>query len=216
MALWVGLLFPPPEDMRGKLSDCNSLTTQDVQIPLVRYSPQLLGESTAEAMFHFYHRHLDMMKRSIPQISGMLQAVYQGRPQEAQEILSRNRLIGIEVITDFIYTAFCVAYDRFDPTQRTALGSLDLTRVYPMVNEMDFLYLYGPYTDAVIDFFSAGGGKYTKLPPELLVGRGTGVSPVLQDLRPVLAVLPDSGAVAAKARAPGLRTAARRRRPLGV
>ena len=87
-----------------------------------------------------------------------------------------------------------------------------------MVNEMDFLYLYGPYTDAVIDFFSAGGGKYTKLPPELLVGRGTGVSPVLQDLRPVLAVLPDSVVQWPQkhARPAGLRTAARRRRPLGV
>jgi hypothetical protein len=189
-ALWVGLILPPPDDIRPKLSDCDSLTTQHVQIPRVPYKPQLLGATAPEAMFRFYHRHLDMMKRSIPQITKMLQAVYRGEPEEAQRILSHNRLQGIEVISDFIYTAFCVAFDRFDGDELAAAATLDLTRIYPMVNQMDYLYLYGPYTDGVIDFFA--GNKYTKLPPELLVvSDGQTKTKVV---RPVLAVLPDSGA----------------------
>ena len=191
-ALWVGLILPPPDDIRPRLSDCNGLTSQNVQIPRVPYKPQLLGVNAAEAMFRFYHRHLDMMKRSVPQIAKMLQAVYRGEPEEVQRILSCNRLQGIEVISDFIHTAFCVAYTRFEGDESAATQSLDLTRIYPAVNQMDFLYYYGPYTDGVIDFFWAGGGKYTKLPPELLVAQDGKTE--LKVLRPVLGVLPDSGA----------------------
>jgi hypothetical protein len=189
-ALWVGLILPPPDELRTKLSDCNGLTTQDVQIPRVLYKPQLLGTTAAEAMFRFYHRHLDMMKRSIPQITKMLQAVYRGEPEEAQRILSHNRLQGIEVISDFIYTAFCIAFNRFDGAELAAAAALDLTRIYPMVNQMDYLYLYGPYTDAVIDNLTSG--KYTKIPPELLVIQNGKTE--LKVPRPVLGVLPDSGA----------------------
>ncbi len=189
-ALWVGLVLPPPEEMRPRLSDCNGLTTQDVQIPRAPYKPQLLGTKAPEAMFRFYHRHLDMMKRSIPQIAKMLQAVYRGEPQEAQRILSVNRLEGIEVISDFVYTAFCVAYTRFDSEESAPAQTLDLTQIYPMVNQMDYLYLYGPYTDAVIDGLNRG--KYARIPPELLVIQD-GKSE-LKTPRPVLAVLPDSGA----------------------
>jgi hypothetical protein len=188
---WLGLILPPPEDVRPHISDCNAITGQQVDIPRVLYRPQLLGTDMEQAMFRFYHRHLEVFKRAVPQITKMIQAVYAGKPQEAQAILSRNRLLGIELISDFVYTAFCVACDRYEPAQKASLAELDLTRVYPMVNQMDFLYFYGPYTDCVIDFFT--GGRFSKAPPELLVAR-KGAAPATEIVQPVLGVLPDSGA----------------------
>ena len=191
--VWLRYILPPPEHMQGKLSDCWGVTTQEVDIPRVLYPPRLLGLNATEAMYHFYQRYLDMMKRGIPRISQMLLAVYAGQPAEAQRILSQSRLMGIEIISDFLHTAFCIAYDRFEPSERAALAHADLTQFTPSVNEMDFCYFYGPYTDAVIDFFADGPLRPRKLTPELLVQRPGQAQPATEVIRPVLAVLPDSG-----------------------
>jgi hypothetical protein len=101
--------------------------------------------------------------------------------------------MGIEIISDFIHTAFCIANDRFEPAQLASIQSLDLTSVFPSVNEMDFCYCYGPYTDAVIEFFEDGKLRPHKLPPKLLVKRPGQSQPAIEDVRPVLSVLADSG-----------------------
>ena len=58
---------------------------------------------------------------------------------------------------------------------------------------MDFCYCYGPYTDAVIEFFDGGRMRPHKVPPELLVKVPGLAQPELTDVRPVLSVLADSG-----------------------
>jgi len=191
--VWLRYILPPPDSIKDRLSDCWGITTQEVDIPRTSYRPQLLGLQPAEAMFHFYHRYLDMMKRGLPRISQMLLAVYAGQPAEAQRILSASRLMGIEIISDFIHTAFCIAYDRFDPAEKATLERVDLTRFTPLISEMDYLYFHGPYTDGVVDFFANGPLQPRKLEPELLVVPPGKTQPVLEVVRPVLAVLPDSG-----------------------
>ncbi len=190
--IWQGLLFPPPPDAKV-VPDCWAITGQTVDIPRVLYKPQLLGEAPAEAMFRFYQRYLSVVKRAVGYIHLMLAEAYAGRQDRVVKLLSESRLLGIEIISDFIHTAFCIANDRFEPAQREAIRSLDLTRVFPTVNEMDFCYSYGPYTDAVIEFFGEGKMRPHKLPPKLLVQAPGHAQPALTDVRPVLSVLADSG-----------------------
>ena len=126
-AVWLGLLFPPPPEVAARVSDCWGVTTQEVDIPDVRYQPRLLGVCVGEALHGFYQRYLAMMKRGIPYVSRMLRAAYEGRPAEAQRLLSEARLLGIEILSDYLYTAFCIAYERFEPREVAALEAVDLT-----------------------------------------------------------------------------------------
>jgi hypothetical protein len=123
----------------------------------------------------------------------MLLEAYAGRQDRVEKLLSESRLMGIEIISDFIHTAFCIAHDRFEPAQLALIQALDLTEVFPSINEMDFCYTYGPYTDAVIEFFEDGKMRPHKLPPKLLVKRPGQSQPAIEDVRPVLSVLADSG-----------------------
>jgi hypothetical protein len=192
---WLGVNYPPPPEVAPRLSDCWAVTTQEVQVPLIRYAPRLLGQTVPEAIHVLHQRYLAMMKRAIPYVSRMLGAVYQGQPAEAQRLLGEARLLGIEVLSDFLYTAFCIAYRRFDPEQKQALQSVDLAEWFPVVNEMDYLYFYGPYTDCVVDFFHPqpdGRRQAQRVKAELLVSSGGG-APVVQPIDRCLAVLPDSG-----------------------
>jgi hypothetical protein len=94
-----------------------------------------------------------------------------------------------------------VAYGRFDPKQLAAVGALDLTQVFPSINEMDYTYTFGPYNDAVIEFFEGSSLRPHKLPPALWVRRPGQAQAVLEDVRPVLSVLADSGVQFADRRA---------------
>ena len=192
---WLGGPYPPPPDVAPRLSDCWMVTMQDVQIPRTRYSPRLLGRTSKEAIYALYQRYLAMMKRGIPYVSRMLGAVYQDQPAEAQRLLSEVRLLGIEVLSDFLYTAFCIAYKRFEPSEDAALQSVELGEWFPSVNEMDFTYFYGPYENCVIDFFHQQAGGRTeprRADTQLLVGEGNG-RPVPRRIDRCLTVLPDSG-----------------------
>jgi hypothetical protein len=190
--IWQGLFFPPPPDAKV-VPDCWAITGQTVDIPRVLYQPQLLGQAPAEAMFRFYQRYLSVVKRAVGIIHLMLAEAYAGRQDQVVKLLSQSRLMGIEIISDFIHTAFCLAYGRYEPGQIESIQTLDLTTVFPTVNEMDFCYCYGPYTDAVIEFFEDGKLRPHKLPPELLVRRPGQSQPAIEDVRPVLSVLADSG-----------------------
>jgi AcrR family transcriptional regulator len=197
---WQGLLVPPPPDAKC-VTDCWPIITQQVDIPRVRYESLLLGTTPAEVMFRFYQRYLAMVKSAVGQIHRMLLEAYAGRQDQAQQILSQSRLLGIEITSDFIHTAFCVAYGRFEPAQLAALGALDLTQVFPVINEMDYTYTFGPYTDAVIEFFDGTRLRPHKLPPDLLVRRAGQAQAVLENVKPVLSVLADSGVQFADRRA---------------
>lgn len=191
-AIWQGLLVPPPPDAEG-VSDCWPIITQKVDIPRVLYKPQLLGKTPVEAMFVFYQRYLAVVKAAVGQIHRMLLEAYAGRRDQAQQILSQSRLTGIEIISDFIHTAFCIANSRFEPVELAPLDTLDLTRVFPSVNEMDYTCFFGPYNDAVIEFFNDGRLDPQKLPPVLLVKKPGQLQGMMEDVRPVLSVLADSG-----------------------
>jgi hypothetical protein len=190
--IWQGVLVPPPPDAKV-VPDCWAITGQTVDIPRVLYTPQLLGQTPPEAMFRFYQRYLSVVKRAVGYIHRMLLAAYAANQDEVVRLLSESRLMGIEIISDFIYTAFCIAFVRFEPDQVASIQTLDLTGVFPTVNEMDFCYCYGPYTDAVIGFFEDGKLRPHKLPPKLLVQRPGQPHPAVEDVRPVLSVLADSG-----------------------
>ena len=152
--MWSGLLCPPPPEIAPRVIDAYwGVTTQEVDIPRVRYTPRLLGTGHTEAINRFFHRYLMMMKRAIPFVSRMLREAYAGRQAEAQRLLSESRLMGIEIISDFLYTAFCLAYERCDPAEVKALDNADITEWFADENEMDYLYFYGPYTENVIDLF---------------------------------------------------------------
>ena len=190
--IWQGMLFPPPPDAKV-VPDCWAITGQKVDIPRVLYKPQLLGNTPAEAMFRFYQRYLSVVKRAVGYVHRMLAEAYAARQSEVEKLLSESRLMGIEIISDFVHTAFCIAKDRYEPADLAAIQSLDLTKVFPTINEMDFCYCYGPYTDAVIEFFKDGKLLPHKLPPKLLVKIPGHPQPEIQDVRPVLSVLADSG-----------------------
>lgn len=190
--IWQGLLIPPPDGAKG-IPDCWPITGQQVNIPRVLYSPRLLGTTREEVLFRFYQRYLDINKRAVKQIHRMLLAAYAGKPDEAQAILSRSRLLGIEITSDYIYTAISMAQERYDPAELAAAKTLDLTTVFPTINEMDFTYTFGPYNDAVIEFFNDGRLAPQKQPPALLVRRAGQAKAALADVRPVLSVLADSG-----------------------
>ncbi len=193
-AIWIGLLFPPPEDCDSPLDPNWGFATKEVDIPRLRYRPRLLGSDVPEAVHGFYQRYLHMMKEGIPYVSRMLSAAYAGRFDDSKRLLSEVRLLGIEIISDFLHTAFCLGYGRFDPDELQQLGTADLTRWFASVNEMDWLYFRGPYTDGFPRFFSEGRSPIPprKAPAELLVPRAGG-DPELRTVTPCLAVLPDSG-----------------------
>jgi len=190
-AVWNGLLFPPPNSEGNTIW---GLTTQEVDIARVHHEPKLLGLSVREAMHGFYQGYLRVMKLGIPYVSRMLVAAYEGNPAKAQALLSDVRLLGIALTSDFLHTAFCLAYERFPPSEVSALEECDLSSVFPIQNEMDYLYFGGPYPDGVIDFFPAGseGFKPRKIPARLLVPDASNKTKI-ETFPFCLGVLPDSG-----------------------
>lgn len=190
-AVWSGLLFPPPSS-EGRTFW--GLTTQEVDIARVRYRPKLLGLSVSEAVRGFYQGYLRMMKLGIPYVSRMLAAAYEGNPAKAQALLSEARLLGIEIVSDFLHTAFSLAYEKFEPSEVSVLDTLDLSREFPIQNEMDYLYFGGPYPDGVIEFFPEGSEGFNprKIHARLNLPEAPGKTRV--EIYPrCLGVLPDSG-----------------------
>ena len=122
----------------NELDPVNSAVRLWLQIPRKKglrindYSPQLLGMSPAEAAFQLYRRHIQVMLYSRGQVLKMIDFARKNQWKQASELLQTTEKEGAKISADILFTAFCVAYNRFDANQARVLETVDISAFSPL------------------------------------------------------------------------------------
>ena len=125
--------FPDPDPTRHwRLHYCFDCACGDFPPP----HPSLMGRSTEEAAFHLF----DFIKHGISSaralIKPVIEAAYRGKTMQESEHVRKALLRPQSEMASYItasawHTAFCIAFDRFDPAESAACDVCDMTRLKP-------------------------------------------------------------------------------------
>lgn len=95
--------------------------------------PCLMGRDSSEAAFHLTHHIFKGIREAKKYIQPAIESAYKGEPLEKQAaILANQSKLASWVTASAWHTAFCIAYQRFAPTEIAALSAdLPLTDLLP-------------------------------------------------------------------------------------
>jgi len=143
-------LLPPPEDKRKHhyLYGYMGLVAQDeYNLPQKPYTPQLLGSTIAQAALHLFQQQRQLAHRARASVIPVLQSELYGDGAAADAERTLLAQDNAQLIADLMYTALCLATDRVDPAEVTALHQVDLTTFLPNYSggSTDMPYKWVPF-----------------------------------------------------------------------
>ena len=122
-------LFPDPDPGRNlKLHWAFDCASGDFPPP----KPRLLGETIPEAANNLFAEMYNGMKHGYRYIAPVINSVYRGDPPEVgRAILAGQSERAAAATVSTWHTAFCIAFDKFDPEELAALARTDLNTIPP-------------------------------------------------------------------------------------
>ncbi|WP_009958000.1 NPCBM/NEW2 domain-containing protein [Verrucomicrobium spinosum] len=123
--------LPPPDDMKGlPMHGPIENGTLDVKIP--GYKPQLLGLSVEEASWRLLHRIHEGILNARQTTLPILQALYAKDPETVKTWQMKAAVVDAQVTADALYTVLCLAQERGEPAELTALRDVDIAGFFPI------------------------------------------------------------------------------------
>ncbi|MBT3377522.1 MAG: hypothetical protein HN742_36045 [Lentisphaerae bacterium] len=143
-------LFAPPQELPDKTAlDVVARRLDAVSEDTPAYRPRLLGTSPDEAAFHGRNAFVRMAQESGYGLVALVQAHYSGDTQAIAGRVSEYKRRAAEFAADLLYTAACIAQERFIDEDMAGLQTVDLTQV-PWLRKPG--YAGGPYRSQPIVF----------------------------------------------------------------
>jgi len=124
--------------IRGKLS----------RLSLNDYAPKLLGITPEEASFHLYQRYWRLLAEARASMPGFFSAAYERSETKYARICKTLIQNCAQVCADVLYTALCIAFNKFSPAQTKILEKTRLESLVPLVRP--FFSATAAYTDCPI------------------------------------------------------------------
>jgi len=97
------------------------------EIPDAEYTPKLLGASIPEVALRLYQHQVLLERNAATGIIPIVQSIQNGDGTLAEKTRSRLAHRNAELITDLIYTVFCLSFERIDEEEAEALDEQDLS-----------------------------------------------------------------------------------------
>ena len=127
----IKLLLPPSDKKKRLMQFHNILEGEYEEFTLKGYKPKLLGLTSKEASFNLLDRFTDMLENSTRQILAMAEAFYRDDYKTLKKHLTESGIFSSKVLADALYTAFCIAFNRFDKKETKILRKRKISELTP-------------------------------------------------------------------------------------
>lgn len=109
-------------------------------VTLTKYKPRLLGVTLPEIVFRLKNELKGMIIRCYPELPKLMETIYSGRERKEISAVSRTMNETVKVVSDAIYSIFCIAYERVNDQEKIDLETFDMRNLHPVNIYIDLMY----------------------------------------------------------------------------
>lgn len=148
------------------------------------YQSQLLGLTLVEINWAVIQKleHLKSVSRA--QEILILNAIYYGEFEKAQEPANKAVQACVELFSDILYSFYCIHNSFFDENERNRLSKLDLSELIPVNSFCDMMYGFKPLIGVHPDFSKKKGLTYKLVSFDLGIGEQVNGIALLPNMAP--------------------------------
>lgn len=140
-------LMPMPERFRDAALH-RLVEAGEVRLNLEAYRPQLLGTSSAEAVFNLIERLNAMVRNARAQVIPIVQGLVTGNDSEVETGRRRAAIMDAQVASDALYTLVSIATERFERQETSNLDIRDVSSLTPLeVVKQSYFSQFGWFSD---------------------------------------------------------------------
>ncbi len=135
----ITLLLPPPADMLN----CNShrmIEDTPSTVTAIDYAPRILGDNSSTITMGIESRLREAYELSLASIIPILEALYRRDKGTAGKTVNRVIVCASEIISDFLYTVYCLHKGGLTHAERQQLAACPLETLEPAAYDVEFIY----------------------------------------------------------------------------